>query len=209
MLVAIGGHSRNIGKTSVVAGIISALPEFGWTAMKITQHGHGICSVNSEPCDCATEYDHPYVISEENDPHLRGDSARFLAAGAKRALWLRTAAGQLGVAIPELRAILARDRHLIVESNSILQFFRPNVYVSVLDYAVSDFKETALRYLDRADAVITVNDQLGEPAWRDVSKKLWHSKPRFPVVPPPFISADFVQWLRLRLAGYGPGECLE
>ena len=43
-LVVVGGHSRNVGKTSVVAGLIAALPEFKWTAMKITQYGHNVCS---------------------------------------------------------------------------------------------------------------------------------------------------------------------
>ena len=38
-LIVIGGHSRNVGKTSVVAGLIAALPEYNWTAFKITQHG--------------------------------------------------------------------------------------------------------------------------------------------------------------------------
>ena len=42
MLIVVGGHTRNIGKTSVVAGLIQALPQFDWTAMKITQFGHGI-----------------------------------------------------------------------------------------------------------------------------------------------------------------------
>ena len=54
-LIVIGGHSRSVGKTSVVAGLIAALPEYNWTAMKITQHGHGICSADGEPCHCATD----------------------------------------------------------------------------------------------------------------------------------------------------------
>ena len=34
MLVVVGGHSRNIGKTSVVAGIIRKLHHWKWTAVK-------------------------------------------------------------------------------------------------------------------------------------------------------------------------------
>ena len=48
-VIVVGGHSRSVGKTSVVAGIIAALPEMRWTAAKITQYGHGICSANGEP----------------------------------------------------------------------------------------------------------------------------------------------------------------
>jgi len=38
-IVVVGGHSRSVGKTSVVAGLIAALREFNWTALKITQFG--------------------------------------------------------------------------------------------------------------------------------------------------------------------------
>ena len=31
-IVVVGGHTRNIGKTSVMAGLIRALPEMRWTA---------------------------------------------------------------------------------------------------------------------------------------------------------------------------------
>ena len=44
MVVVIGGHTRNIGKTSVVCGVIRALPNWNWTAIKIKQYGHGKCS---------------------------------------------------------------------------------------------------------------------------------------------------------------------
>ena len=47
-LIVIGGHSRGVGKTSVVAGLIAALPEYNWMAMKITQYRHGICSKDGE-----------------------------------------------------------------------------------------------------------------------------------------------------------------
>ena len=82
-LIVIGGHSRNVGKTSVVAGLISALREFEWTAAKITQYGHGICSANGAACDCATG-DHSWAISEERDRSGETDTSRFLVAGAAR-----------------------------------------------------------------------------------------------------------------------------
>ena len=82
-LVMVGGHTRNIGKTSVVEGIIRSLPEFDWTAAKITQFGHGVCSVNGESCDCAVS-EHQFSITEERNSDTGTDTARFLAAGARR-----------------------------------------------------------------------------------------------------------------------------
>jgi hypothetical protein len=175
-LIVVGGHTRNIGKTTVVADLIAALPQYNWTAVKITQHGHGICSAVGEPCDCAVEYDHPYAITEESAAGST-DSARFLGAGARRAFWLRTAVGQLGEAAQVIREIVESSENVIVESNSIMQFWKPDLYIVVLDFEVKDFKESALRFLDRADCLVTAGN--GEPQWSGVSRRLWESKPRF------------------------------
>src|ERR1700751_1309547 len=111
-IVVIGGHSRSVGKTSVVAGLISALPEFHWTAMKITQYGHGICSANGKLCDCATD-DHSWAVSEERDRSGESDSPRFLLAGAEHSLWVRTRQGFLAEAMPRVREELAKAENAI------------------------------------------------------------------------------------------------
>src|SRR6516165_11355273 len=138
-IIVVGGHSRSVGKTSVVAGLIAAMPELHWTAMKITQYGHGICSSNGELCDCATD-DHSWAISEERDRSGESDSSRFLAAGAERSLWVRTRQGFLAEAMPRLRQELAKAENAIVESNSVMRFVRPDLYLTVLDPATEDFK---------------------------------------------------------------------
>ena len=122
-LIVIGGHSRSVGKTSVVAGLIAALPEYDWTALKITQYGHGVCSANGQPCHCATD-DHSWAISEEKDRSGKSDTSRFLAAGAVRAWWVRTEQGRLAEAMPTVRRKLAESGNVILESNSILKFVR-------------------------------------------------------------------------------------
>src|SRR6185436_11792503 len=111
--VVIGGHPRNIGKTSVVAGIITALREFDWTAVKITQFGHGVCSISAEPCDCAlNEKEHSWSLDEEPDRSGQTDSSRFLVAGARRSLWVRTKQGMLAEAMPALRNALASTENV-------------------------------------------------------------------------------------------------
>jgi len=180
MLVVVGGHTRNIGKTSVVAGLIAALPDLHWTALKITQYGHDVCSADADPCACAAvDPKHPVAISEETDPASGTDSSRFLAAGARRSYWVRTATGQLGHAVPELRRIFETSQNVIAESNSLLQFFKPDVYLVVLDFAAEDFKQTSRNYLDRADALIVIDSGVSQPQWSGVARRLWESKPRF------------------------------
>src|SRR5689334_3817662 len=152
-IIVIGGHSRSVGKTSVVAGLIAALPEFHWTALKITQYGHGICSANGEACDCATG-DHSWAITEERDRTGESDTSRFLVAGASRVFWVRTEQGRLAEAMPTLRDRLKNARNVIIESNSVLKFLRPDLYLTILDPCNVDFKKSAQEFLDRADAVI-------------------------------------------------------
>lgn len=200
MLVVVGGHSHGIGKTAVAAGLIAALPQFRWTAMKITQHGHGLCSAAGTPCGCSIEYNHPYAISEEGDARNGTDSARFLAAGALRSFWLRTRMGQLGNAVDVIRGLIERSENLMVESNSILQFWQPDLYLMVLDFAVADFKNTALRYLDRADALVTLHEGR-EPAWQGISPRLWSSKPRFPAAAPHYVTPELAGFVAGRLGG--------
>jgi hypothetical protein len=142
--------------------------------------------------------EHPYAVSEERDRTSGTDSSRFLAAGAQRAYWVRTAAGQLGHALPSLRRILETSTHAIIESNSILQFFRPDVYLAVMDFASADFKQTSLTYLDRADAVVVIARGVDRSRWPQVSQKLWESKRRFCVQPPQYVTEAMAAFVRGR-----------
>ena len=199
-LVVIGGHSRNVGKTSVVAGLIAALAELQWTAVKITQYGHGICSANGEACDCATG-DHSWAISEERDRSGQTDTSRFLAAGAAQVFWARTEQGRLAEAMPTLRHRLATARNVIIESNSVLKVLRPDLYLTVLDPATADFKNSAREFLDRADAVI-LHHNAADTAWQAVSLKPVASQPIFRITPPDYVTPEIVSYVRSKLGEY-------
>jgi hypothetical protein len=196
-IIVIGGHSRSVGKTSVVAGLISALREFDWTAVKITQYGHGICSANGEACDCATG-DHSWAISEERDRSGESDTSRFLAAGAVRSLWTRTEQGRLAEAMPTLRRRLEGARNVIIESNSVLKFLRPDLYLTVLDPGTADFKTSAQEFLDRASAVI-LHEAPDGPTWQSVSLKPVASRPTFRITPPPYVTPEIADFVRASL----------
>lgn len=194
-VVVVGGHSRNLGKTSVVAGLIAALPERCWTAVKITQYGHGVCSVNGESCGCAVD-EHTWAITEEQDRSGKSDSSRFLAAGAARSLWVRTKQGRLAEAMPDLRQEMAAAENVILESNSVIRFLRPDVYLTVLDPATADFKESAREFLDFAGAVILHETAAGEAvAWKDVSLKPAAGKPVFRIRPPVYVTEEMVEFV--------------
>ena len=176
-VLVIGGHTRSVGKTSLVVELIRAFPQAAWTAVKITQYGHGVCSVHGEPCNC-TPRDHDSALDEEHERSERTDTSRFLVAGAARSLWLRTPQGELAGGMPLLRQALAGAENVILESNAVLQLLRPELYLVVLDASQADFKATALRYLDRADAFV-LRSPLAQAAWPEVSESLLQRRPAF------------------------------
>jgi hypothetical protein len=198
-IIVIGGHSRNIGKTSVVAGLIAALPAHNWTAFKVTQFGHGRCSLNGKPCHCATG-DHTWAISEEKDRSAKSDSSRFLVAGAKRSFWVRTEQGRLAEAMPTIVRRLAESENAILESNSILKFIQPDLYISLLDPAVEDFKPSALAALGRADALIVNADHNGDSKWKGIAMNTAQDRPVFRIRPPKYVTPELVEFVQTKLS---------
>jgi len=193
-VVVVGGHTRSIGKTQLVCDLIAALPEAQWIAGKITQYGHGVCAQNGKDCDCAPD-EHMCAISWEQREDTGTDSSRFLAAGAKRAFWLRTKQGFLAEGLPLLRQALHEaenspgspeaggvSRNLILESNTVLQFSKPALYLVVLDPGKADFKESAKLQLDRASAFVlrealpAKTSETGRDGWSGIPVQLLRGK---------------------------------
>lgn len=180
-LLLIGGHTRNIGKTALVVDIVRAFPEARWTAVKITQYGHGVCSVNGDACGCAPDQ-HTFSLDEETSREDRTDTSRFLVAGAARSFWLRTKQGFLAEGMPQLREALRGAGNVIIESNSLMGLLRPALYLVVLDPAHADFKDSARKYLDRADAIVlrsVLPSGVSKEAWPALPSHLMEGRPIF------------------------------
>jgi hypothetical protein len=186
-VIVVGGHTRSIGKTQLVCDIIHAFPQANWIAGKITQYGHGVCAQNGNNCDCAPD-EHICAIEWEAQAQSGTDSARFLAAGAKRSFWLRTKQGFLAEGLPLMRDALKRTLSetgedslpLILESNSLLQFLKPSLYFAVIDPAREDFKDSARVALDRADALVlrgSMDVPAAAPSWIKLPANLLRTKP--------------------------------
>ena len=188
-VIVVGGHTRSIGKTQLVCDVVSSFPDSNWIAGKITQYGHGVCAQNGENCDCAPT-EHVCALDWETRPDTGTDSSRFLAAGARRSIWLRTKQRYLAEGLPMLRAALEQSRQLfysgelpplIVESNSLLQFLKPSLYFAVVDPAKEDFKDSARAALDRADAIVlrgfAIDFPVTAPAWTKLPSRLLREKP--------------------------------
>jgi hypothetical protein len=208
-IIVVGGHTRSIGKTQLVCDIIAALPEANWIAGKITQYGHGVCAQNGHDCDCAPD-EHICAIDWERDADSGTDSSRFLAAGAQRSFWLRTKQGFLAEGMPLFRSAVdevvrfrLRDSetagdpvaapapiNVILESNTLLQFLRPELFLMVLHPGKADFKDSAKLQLNLASAYVlrepiatgangSAGGRKASPVWHNVPLQLLRAKPQF------------------------------
>jgi hypothetical protein len=192
MIVAVGGHSRNVGKTSVAEGLIYAFRRYPWTAIKISSHRHASLSSlkkgNEENfCD----------IYEESNREGSSDTSRFLAAGASRSLWLRIADDRSDTA-QQLLPILQSCPFVLLESNRIMRLIRPDLFIMVLRFDTVDFKDSARTCLRQADAVVAVNPDSASPPWEGVSEAL--SKiPQFVTADPRVMPAGLIDFVRSRL----------
>ena len=189
-ILVVGSHSRNTGKTALVADIIRAFPDAAWTAVKVTEHGHGEFAAAEQS----------FALDEDHDHSNRTDSSRFLVAGAARSFWLRTKQDHLAEALPALRAALASASNVVIESNSLLQFLKPDLYLVVLDPLQPDFKTSARQFLDRADAFVLRHPL---PAtgkiWPDVSPSQIRSKPSFLQPLGEQLPSDLLEFVRAKL----------
>jgi hypothetical protein len=198
-VIVIGGQTRNIGKTAVVCALISATPQRRWTAIKITQHAHHLT-----PPDYESGYlpDPTVAIREEHDPATGADSSRYLAAGAERSFLVHVCPGRFAEAMPRIHALIESAPNVILESNSVLGFLKPDLYASILDPQSdpqsADFKASALRYLDRADAVLLTGEMAERPAWSGETPKLIDGIPLF-AIGHDFSATGFVAFLTEKL----------
>lgn len=187
-IVVVGGHSQNVGKTSVVCRLLATFPECGWTAIKVSQHEHA---------ETGSEF---VAILEEHNRASNTDSSRYLAAGAVRSLWVRAGQEQLEEVMPRIRSEFAHSGNVIIESNSILGFLRPDLYLVVMDASISDFKPSALQHLQRADAILLSGGDLSRPVWPRGFSSTGGGVPVFDVPRPEFWSNEAEQFIRARLA---------
>ena len=152
-IIVVGGSTKGAGKTTLVCGLIAALPEFRWNAIKITTHEHD---------------DYP-PIWEEKLPGDDSDTARYLAAGAARAFLATPPAKpesselNLPPLLDQLWPHFGRRSNFIFESNSVVHHVRPNVCLMIhasprRELPLPDRKPSFLAALNHADALVAASN---------------------------------------------------
>lgn len=152
-LVVVGGQCRKVGKTALVVDLIRAFPDYRWAAVKITPYTELGCPVNGANCKCSADQ-HTVAIFEEMTASSEHDTGRYLEAGAAKAVWVQTKEGRLLEALVRLAEALIGSENVIIESDAIVSFWQPDLFLSVLDPENADFKESARTVLNFADAFV-------------------------------------------------------
>lgn len=106
-VIVVGGSEKGVGKTTLVCGQIAALREYCWIAVKITSHDYG------RPESIWEET----AIAAPMDEVPATDTARFLAAGAHRALLVTVEEAATHLKVAELLKQLEPAANIIFESN--------------------------------------------------------------------------------------------
>ena len=100
-----------------------------------------------------------------------------------------------------MKKILAQGDHVIVESNSVVELVKPDVFLMLLDFGCEDFKPSSLRFMDRADGFLVIDRGFNAPLWQDVARGLWDGKPQFLVKPPRYVTTEVTEFVRSQGSG--------
>jgi hypothetical protein len=180
-VLVIGGSGKDVGKTALVCAVIAALREFEWTAVKITGHDYAADSGEREAGVVGP------AIREETRAGEETDTARYLAAGARRALLVTRVGAE--VPIEEIRNALGSDRNVIFESNRIVEAVKPDVCLALV--GGTERKGSFERLLRVADAAVIVGNAEADG--------LPEGTRRFELEGANRLSPELVGWLRERL----------
>ncbi len=182
-IVVVGGNGRGVGKTALVCGVVAALKEFEWTAIKVTTHAHSSLA----------------RIGEENAPVEETaagqgtDTARYLAAGARRAFLVSALDAELGKRLRELEELVGPEANLIFESNRVLGHLRACVCLAI-EPEPGSARKPSFALVEQEKRVTVRRAGSGEE-----EKFLPGANPVFQLKDFARIPASMQQWLRDRL----------
>lgn len=157
-ILVVGGACRKAGKTSLIEAILCAFPDQCWTAVKISSHVHAN-PTGGKRVGCgagAPSNGGNFQLWEESAIGSGSDTARFLGAGASRALFLEADDANLPTAVASLQHLLrnAPPRHVICETTRAASFFMPELFLMVASGNATSIKPAAHNALLMADATV-------------------------------------------------------
>jgi len=153
----IGSAGANVGKTELACALIK---KFGKTSditgIKVTtiKAKDGQCPRGGDGCGVCSSLEGDFCITKESDSNSKKDTARLLAAGAKRVYWLRVLKKSLKEGLTALLDIIGPDTISICESNSLRHVVEPGLFLMVRASNSKSWKSSAQDVKEYADKII-------------------------------------------------------
>ncbi len=156
-MLMIGSAGANVGKTELACALIKKIGKTtDITGIKVTtiRAKDGQCPRGGQGCGVCSSLDGDFDIMEETDSNSEKDTARLLAAGAKRVYWLRVMKTHLEEGLASLLDIIGPDAVSICESNSLRQVVEPGLFLMVKGRDSKTWKSSARNVKKYADRIV-------------------------------------------------------
>jgi molybdopterin-guanine dinucleotide biosynthesis protein len=151
-IVAIGGFTSEVGKTTLMCDLLRAFP--GWEAIKTTRGHYRSCG--KEPDTCCVSHllsNEPVIRSGREETYAPGkDTGRYWDAGASAVHWVIVTDEQVERGIKSALARVSAPG-VFVEGNSFTEFVDVDFMLMVARAGGGKIKSTARRALSKASAV--------------------------------------------------------
>ncbi len=156
-MLMIGSAGRKTGKTELACALIRKFSKDRDIAgIKVTTIAErdGQCPRGGQGCGVCSSLDGDFCITEETDSNSEKDTARLLAAGAKRVFWLRVMKTHLEEGLAALPDIIGADAVSICESNSLRLVVEPGLFLIVKGQEQEVWKSSARQTRKYADRIV-------------------------------------------------------
>lgn len=174
--LVIGAYSRNAGKTGFSRQVINKYKK-DIIALKVTiiKEGRDICPRGGSGCGVCTSLEKDFEISEEKDSSQNKDTSKMLDAGAVKVYWLRVRENAVIAGMEALLKGLDKSKPVICESNSLMKYINPSLFILLRAKGEEIKKKSALSVENKADLIIetTINSSNFDFSKLDFSDNGW------------------------------------
>lgn len=156
-MLMIGSAGANVGKTKLACELIR---KFGQSTdivgIKVTaiKEKDGQCPRGGFGCGVCSSLEGDFCITEEKNSKSGKDTARLLAAGARRVFWLRVLKSHLKEGLAALLDIIGHDAISVCESNSLRLVVEPGLFLVVKGHNSKIWKSSAGDVKEFADRIV-------------------------------------------------------
>jgi hypothetical protein len=83
--------------------------------------------------------------------------------------------------MPDVWNLIRNSANTLIESNAVLEFLQPDLYLFVADTRVAEWKASARRFVPLADALVFTGGAADRPEWRaiPVTRRIGAPAPEF------------------------------